>query len=521
MIDPKLPTVALLFAFCVNINLANAQSDLTAAPYTVSVAQDGGYARCGPSNHYYRTDPLHHRQQLKVFVETADGWLGIQPVDDSFCWVPADAVELDRSKKSGTITEDRTPAWIGTHVEPESKNQWQVQLAVGEQVTVIGQSNRQGPDGPQLWYRIVPPSGEYRWVHQDQVARSPEPSMVRSDSVADDKSPELALRNSTAFNAERESLAEAVKENGLIALLGFQRRQTQPDDFAITNRLWVPDRSPIPLTDAPQLGPPRTVSLDSTSSVITPIQAGSIENTAGQSSALIQQASYQQPLQHPLSTPGTLATPHAIGSSIALPTVAAAAPPRSHLNDDRIAQVQSQVAGADIDQLTLILSMLMAREASAAETQPVILASKNLATGSPDSIARASQLADRALRYSQLAQRRDAATSTRADSGIEFPSQPMSQPPAIAASMQAGFATRAPDDVAVSGILVPVYSARADSPSFALTDSQGRTIAYVTPSPGINLRSQINTPVRVSGKQTFVAGLSNPVIIANHAATIR
>ena len=521
MINPKLPTVVLLFASCVSINLANAQSDLTAAPYTVSVAQDGGYARCGPSSHYYRTDPLHHRQQLKVFIETADGWLGIQPVDDSFCWVPADVVELDRSKKSGTITEDRTPAWIGTHVEPESKNQWQVQLAVGEQVTVIGQSNRQGPDGPQLWYRIVPPSGEYRWVHQDQVIRSPEPSILHSANLEDDESSEPALQTPSTSNAQSESLAEAVKEHGLIALLGFPRRQKQTDDATNSNQPLRPTRTSIQLSDAPPLGPPRSVALPPTSSLTAPTQIGKLESPVGQLSPWIQQASYQQPLQQPLGTPETIGTPNAISSSIALPTVATAAPPRSQSNDDSVAQVQSQVAGADIDQLTVILSKLMAREASAAETEPVILASQNLATGSPDSIHRASQLADRALRYSQLAQRRDLAKTTRTPIGTEIPGVGRSHPIATSASTQAGFPTRTLDDVAISGILVPVYSARTDSPSFALTDSEGWTIAYVTPSPGINLRSQINTQVRVTGKQTFIAGLSNPVIVANNAVSIR
>ena len=188
MIDPKLPTVALLFFSCVSTNHVLAESDLIAEPYTVYVAEDGGYARCGPSNKSYRTDPLHHRQPLKVFVETNDGWLGIQPVDDSFCWVPADVVNLDRSNKSGSINEDRTPAWIGTHVEQQPKNQWQVQLAAGEKVTVIGQSQRQGPDGPQLWYRIVPPSGEYRWVHKDQVVRGEDRSLAATQLAPQDKS---------------------------------------------------------------------------------------------------------------------------------------------------------------------------------------------------------------------------------------------------------------------------------------------------------------------------------------------
>ena len=70
----------------------------------------------------------------------------------------ADTVEMDSEGDSGTIIEDRTVAWIGTHLGRARTYRWQVQLAKGEPVTVIGKSEREGPDGPQLWYRIVPPS---------------------------------------------------------------------------------------------------------------------------------------------------------------------------------------------------------------------------------------------------------------------------------------------------------------------------------------------------------------------------
>src|SRR5690606_12962377 len=51
---------------------------------------------------------------------------------------------------------------------------WQIQMPRGEEVTILGRAEREGPDGPQLWYRIVPPSGEFRWVHRDQVVDNPE-----------------------------------------------------------------------------------------------------------------------------------------------------------------------------------------------------------------------------------------------------------------------------------------------------------------------------------------------------------
>ena len=143
-------------------------------PYAVFVAEDKAYTRCGPSAEYYRTDPLKHGQQLEVYAETDDGWLGVRPPQDSFCWVPSETVELDGNGEMGSVIEDKTVAWIGTHLGRARKYLWQVQLAEGESVTVIGRQERDGPDGPQLWLRIVPPSGEFRWIHQNQTVGTSE-----------------------------------------------------------------------------------------------------------------------------------------------------------------------------------------------------------------------------------------------------------------------------------------------------------------------------------------------------------
>ena len=68
-----------------------------------------------------------------------------------------------------------------------------------------------------------------------------------------------------------------------------------------------------------------------------------------------------------------------------------------------------------------------------------------------------------------------------------------------------------------TGQLVQVYSARTHSPPFALTDGTGRTIAYVTPSPGINLRMHLNQQVTVTGTPGFVSGLNMPHLMAQRA----
>lgn len=164
-------------------------------PYDVYVDQEQVVARCGPGGEYYRTDPLRHGQKLEVYLEAEKGWLGVRPPEGSFSWVTADAIQLDRSGKVGKVIEDGTLSWIGTHLGKARKYLWQVQLAAGETVTILGRAEREGPDGPQLWYRIGPPAGEFRWVHRDQVVENPE-ELLRDKPKPNDRyaqgTPELA-----------------------------------------------------------------------------------------------------------------------------------------------------------------------------------------------------------------------------------------------------------------------------------------------------------------------------------------
>ncbi|MGV3483803.1 MAG: hypothetical protein ACO1RT_05250, partial [Planctomycetaceae bacterium] len=174
-ICPARSAFCLVVAFCLGMVWASrSQGQEDSQPFMVYVDQEGVAARCGPGGDYYRTDPLRHGQPLEVYIETSDGWLGVRPPEGSFCWIPEDVVKLSPSQDFGIITEEDTIVWIGTHLGKANKYLWQVQLPKDEEVAIIGRAKREGPDGPKLWFRIVPPAGEFRWVHRDQVVDNPE-----------------------------------------------------------------------------------------------------------------------------------------------------------------------------------------------------------------------------------------------------------------------------------------------------------------------------------------------------------
>ncbi len=85
--------------------------------------------------------------------------------------------------KTIEITGDKAVSWIGTELGNESQFRWQVQLSRGEKLIVLGESESKNAAGEQvLWYKVAPPSGEFRWIQEEFVALEPpiEPGVART-----------------------------------------------------------------------------------------------------------------------------------------------------------------------------------------------------------------------------------------------------------------------------------------------------------------------------------------------------
>ncbi|MCS7468433.1 hypothetical protein NZK35_17410 [Stieleria sp. ICT_E10.1] len=225
-----------------------------AAPYIVFVAEPSAFTRCGPGTDHYRTEPLRRGQELEVYVETAEGWLGVRPPEDSFCWMPADAVELSADETTATIREDKTVAWIGTRLGKARRYRWQVQLDAGEVVFVLGKNEREGSTGSKTWLRIVPPSGEFRWIHRGDVVESAEQLAQRVARTEPDLQPRsnvaaVALNTDTERNTDADpQLASLRSADGSPSspqpLANSTRRGTQTDALRETDV--IPELKPAP-----------------------------------------------------------------------------------------------------------------------------------------------------------------------------------------------------------------------------------------------------------------------------------
>lgn len=163
-------------------------------PKIRSVHTNKANVRSGPADRYYATSTLPNGATVDVYMETSDGWSGIRPPAGSHDWIPSNIAYLLPGGKSAEIIEDKSPAWVGSDLSDISEFMWQMELRKSQQVQVLGEELQLTDEGKkQLWYRIAPPPGEFRWIKTSQLSDSlPTPTKdqgVQLASYVEDTTP--------------------------------------------------------------------------------------------------------------------------------------------------------------------------------------------------------------------------------------------------------------------------------------------------------------------------------------------
>ena len=141
--------------------------------------------RSGPSDRYYATTELPVGTRVEVYLETTDGWSGIRPPTDSYNWVSAKNTYLLPGGKIAEVAEDDTPAWVGSDAKDVTQLMWQTALVKSQQLQILGEEYQIGADGAkQLWYRISPPQGEFRWVRSSTLTDHVPASSISNPKIA-------------------------------------------------------------------------------------------------------------------------------------------------------------------------------------------------------------------------------------------------------------------------------------------------------------------------------------------------
>jgi SH3-like domain-containing protein len=150
--------VALVSCCCVLLSVP-ARGD-QAFPYKTVVASDDVYVRSGPGQNYYPTDKLKKGQEVEVYRHDPGGWCAIRPVEGSFTWVAGRYLK-PTEEHMAVVTQNGVSARVGSRFS-DLRDVVQVRLQKGEQVEILeGPPRGAGENG---WYKIAPPSGEFRWV---------------------------------------------------------------------------------------------------------------------------------------------------------------------------------------------------------------------------------------------------------------------------------------------------------------------------------------------------------------------
>lgn len=188
---------ALNYAFPLDANEKN--------PATKFVAKQELPVHAGPHKKYYQTGTLERGVAVDVYVETGDGWAGIRPPEGSHDWLNAEHAYLLPGGKRAEIVGAETPAWIGTPLSVPKTFQWQIQLKPTQVVDVIGEATQAiGSDKKQLWYKILPPPGEFRWIRTEGIASAPPSSvaMQQKQESSEDESETQQASFSSQTNSD-------------------------------------------------------------------------------------------------------------------------------------------------------------------------------------------------------------------------------------------------------------------------------------------------------------------------------
>ncbi len=195
-----LPGRYLVVLWCALISSMPAWGSPT--PRIGVVNRDGAMVRSGPGQEYYATDALRKGDRLEVYRVEEGGWCKVRPPAGSFSWVLAEHLRMTDTPNVAEVIDDGVLAarhlhvtdsldvggvlaYVGSRVR-EQRDVVQVRLNRGELVEVVGTDELRSPETgkTQTWYRIVPPAGEYRWMHLEFVDGERETVSPRRRDVA-------------------------------------------------------------------------------------------------------------------------------------------------------------------------------------------------------------------------------------------------------------------------------------------------------------------------------------------------
>lgn len=145
-------------------------------PYDAAVQAEIVDVRSGPGTTYYVTGKLEYGAQVTVHRHDRGGWYMIAPPEDAFSYIRVEHVTTS-DERTGVVSVpqygDGRPALsvvrIGSSISDDAAFSSR-QLSNGDSVRIIGRKTVKTDAGDVDMFKILPPDREYRWVKGDFIA---------------------------------------------------------------------------------------------------------------------------------------------------------------------------------------------------------------------------------------------------------------------------------------------------------------------------------------------------------------
>jgi SH3-like domain-containing protein len=446
----------LVFTIFIATCIATASAATDSLPYKARIISPGAQVRSGPGDNFYPTDTLAQGDVVEVHRERPGGWLGIRPPEGSFSWLFGSHVkQLDDNLAE--VNKDDVASRIGSRLGSQ-RNAVQVRLKKGEVVQIIGEESSDG----KTWYKVAPPSGEFRWIHASHVERvTVTPPAVARPIVT------VPLADTSAEQPDSTKAA-----NGVVTLAADSQPQTEADWRA----------APVdPLKETKVAAP-----ADSPASASESAVAASDNHPADSATA------------HATSPPAPTATTLSPSDDIAR----------------RLTNVE------------LRLSRIVAEPPTTWQIEPLRQEAQQLFAGASDQANRAAINATLAKldRFAAIARQYHQPIQTAIVSS-NAPITPIpfgvgSGDPRMAGPSDIRHRTAETSQYDAVGILRPVVSKRPGAPQFALVDDRGQVVSFVTPTPDVNLQPYLGHRIGVTGSRGFIPEFQRAHVTAGRVSPL-
>jgi hypothetical protein len=438
-------------------------------PYAGYITAENVYVRSGPGRNYYPTSKLRTGDRVEVYRHDPGGWYAIRPVEGSFSWVSGRYLQV-REDGLAKLTADRVAARVGSQFS-DIRDVIQVRLHEGELVEVLAEKRvGSGPESG-TWYKIAPPSGEFRWVfgkfidphyHQSGVRNAPAEyhPLVRSGQSSPDQ----------VAAAGGEAPAQGTDGPGGQG----QPAAAPPASDVRTAELWSAPSGAA--TQGPEPGPeqrPPDAAGAATANRDRPQQ----DAAAGHTNRFVDPA-------------------HDPAGSLTL---------------RRLSPEELQ---AELEEIDVELSIMLAEEPTVWKLDDLVVRTQALLTEAETAVERGRVR----LLANKIAQSEDIKRRYDAVNGTGMATERRNRQLSDLAKAREGSSPEADPARRFDGVgrLARVMPPKLGAPRFALVDQNGDVRCYVTPAPGLNLNYYVGQQVGINGSRGYIADQRIQHVTAKH-----